>query len=64
MARKVLIISYVWPPAEGVGMLRASRFAKYLPSYGWEPLVLTVDPGTGNIPAGPDGLDGIRVFRT
>jgi len=39
---KVLIISFLWPPEENVGALRVSKFAKYLPRFGWQPTVLTV----------------------
>jgi len=62
--RKVLIISYTWPPMGGVGFIRASKFAKYLPSYGWEPVILTVRPGLrGELPE-EGSLQGIRVHRT
>lgn len=37
--KKVLIISYYWPPAGGVGVLRNLKFVKYLRSFGWEPVV-------------------------
>lgn len=40
--RKVLIITYEWPPMEGVGLIRALKFVKYLPGYGWDPIILTV----------------------
>jgi len=40
--RKVLFISYLFPPAGGGGVQRSSKFVKYLPSFGWMPLVLTV----------------------
>lgn len=43
--KKVLIITYYWPPAGGPGVQRVLKFAKYLPQYGWEPIVLTVDQG-------------------
>lgn len=59
--KKVLIISYLWPPAEGIGLMRALKFAKYLPSYGWEPVVLTV--GIKNGVVGPEEKD-IKVYRT
>ena len=41
--RKILIISYHFPPSMEVGALRVSRFAKYLPSLGWQPVILTID---------------------
>jgi len=37
--KKVLIISYYWPPAGGVGVLRCLKFSKYLRKFGWEPIV-------------------------
>jgi len=43
--KKVLIISYFWPPAGGPGIQRVLKFAKYLPQYSWEPVVLTVSEG-------------------
>jgi len=43
--KKVLIISYYWPPAGGPGSQRVVKFVKYLPEFGWEPVVLTVKNG-------------------
>jgi len=37
--RKVLIISYYWPPAGGISVHRSLKFAKYLRKFGWEPIV-------------------------
>ncbi len=39
--KKVLIISYYWPPAGGSGVQRWLKFSKYLPSYGWKPFIYT-----------------------
>ena len=39
--RKVLIISYYWPPSGGVGVQRWMNFALQLKRNGWEPMVLT-----------------------
>ncbi len=41
--KKVLIITYYWPPAGGPGVQRALKFAKYLPEFDWQPIVLTVE---------------------
>ena len=39
------MIAYHFPPLAGSsGIQRTLRFAKYLPEYGWEPLVLTAHP--------------------
>ncbi len=39
--RKVLIITYYWPPAGGSGVQRWLKFSKYLPEFGWEPIIYT-----------------------
>lgn len=39
--KKVLIITYYWPPSGGSGVQRWLKFVKYLPSYQWEPHVFT-----------------------
>ncbi|WP_420458081.1 glycosyltransferase [Neolewinella sp.] len=39
--KRVLIISYYWPPSGGIAVLRCLKFAKYLRQYGWEPVVFT-----------------------
>ncbi len=41
---KILIITYYWPPSGGGGVQRWVKFCKYLPEYGFEPIVLTVAP--------------------
>ena len=40
--KKVLIISYNFPPVGGAGVQRPVKFVKYLRDFGWEPVVLTV----------------------
>jgi len=40
-ARKVLIVTYYWPPSGGSGVQRWLKFVKYLPSFGWQPFVFT-----------------------
>lgn len=42
--KKVLFITYYWPPSGGAGIQRPVKLAKYLPQFGIEPIVLTVDP--------------------
>ncbi|MBP6235240.1 MAG: glycosyltransferase family 4 protein [Saprospiraceae bacterium] len=41
--KKVLIITYYWPPAGGGGVQRWVKFVKYLQDFGWEPVVYTVE---------------------
>ena len=40
--RRVLMVAYYFPPLGGVGVQRTLKFVKYLPSQGWQPVVLTV----------------------
>ena len=39
--KKVLIISYYWPPSGGSGVQRWLKFSKFLPKYGIKPYVYT-----------------------
>ncbi|MFZ4726062.1 MAG: glycosyltransferase [Paludibacter sp.] len=41
MSKKVLIITYYWIPSGGAGVQRWVKFAKYLRSFGWEPIIYT-----------------------
>ena len=45
MLKRVLIITYYWPPAGGGGVQRWVKFVKYLRDFGWEPIVFTVENG-------------------
>jgi len=42
MKKKVLIIAYNFPPQGGGGVQRTLKFSRYLPLFGWEPVILTV----------------------
>jgi glycosyltransferase involved in cell wall biosynthesis len=39
--KRVLIITYYWPPSGGAGVQRWLKFVKYLNDFGWEPVVYT-----------------------
>ena len=39
--KRALIITYYWPPIGGSGVQRWVKFAKYLPSEGWQPVIYT-----------------------
>ncbi|WP_187151749.1 glycosyltransferase [Methanosarcina siciliae] len=41
--KKVLIVSYCYPPNPSICSSRSKGLAKYLPEFGWEPIVLTVN---------------------
>jgi glycosyltransferase involved in cell wall biosynthesis len=66
---KVLIVTYYWPPSGGAGVQRWLKFSKYLPEFGWEPIILTVDPEYATYPFRDDSLindipPGLRVCTT
>src|SRR3954447_4054037 len=39
--KRVLVIAYFFPPLGGAGVQRTLKHVKYLPEFGWEPVVLT-----------------------
>ena len=41
--KRVLIITYYWPPSGGITVLRCLKIAKYLRQYGWEPVIFTAE---------------------
>ena len=65
--KKVLVITYYWPPSGGAGVQRWLKFVKYLPSLNWEPIIYTVD--NGEYPVLDDSLvndlpSNIKVLKT
>jgi glycosyltransferase involved in cell wall biosynthesis len=54
--KKVLIITYYWPPSGGAGVQRWLKFSKYLPEFGWQPVILTVDPEYASYPQRDESL--------
>jgi len=42
--KQLLIAAYYFPPYALVSVVRVTKFCKYLPQFGWQPSVLTVDP--------------------
>ena len=65
-SKRVLIISYYWPPSGGIGVHRCLKFAKYLRSFGWEPVVYTAKNALypfideGNYKDVPEGITVLR----
>lgn len=39
--KRVLIITYYWPPTGGSGVQRWEKFSKYLPEEDWQPVIYT-----------------------
>ncbi|MBQ6770519.1 MAG: glycosyltransferase family 4 protein [Bacteroidales bacterium] len=43
--KRVLIITYYWPPSGGSGVQRWLKMSKYLPENGWKPVIYTPEDG-------------------
>lgn len=43
--KKVLILTYYWPPSGGAGVQRWLKFVKYLPQFGYQPVIYTHENG-------------------
>ena len=56
MQKKVLIITYYFPPSGGSGVQRWLKFVKYLPEFNIQPIVLTVDEKYASYPQYDDSL--------
>lgn len=41
--KKVLILTYYWPPSGGGGVHRNLKYAKYFRDFGWEPVIYTAE---------------------
>lgn len=41
--KRVLIITYYWPPSGGSGVQRWLKMSKYLPELGWQPVIYTAE---------------------
>jgi len=66
--KKVLFISYFYPPIGGVASIRSVKYTKYLRDYGIEPVVLSVDPRWARLPKDKelkaDIPKDISIYRT
>jgi len=64
--KKILVITYYWPPSGGPGVQRVLKYCKYLPKYGWEPIILTVLDGDFPVLDESLGLEveNFKVFKT
>jgi hypothetical protein len=64
--KKVLIISYYWPPAGGAGVQRWLKFTRYLRDFGWEPIIYTAanpEYPEADYSLANDIPDGVQVIR-
>jgi len=48
--KRLLLVTFVFPPSPYIGAVRPAGLAKYLPQFGWEVLVLTSRLPVGNGP--------------
>ncbi len=67
--KRILIITYYWPPSGGAGVQRWVKFVKYLVKLGYEPFVLTVDTRYATYPQIDHSLvydipETVKVFHT
>ena len=65
--KKILVITYYWPPAGGPGVQRWLKFVKYLPDFGWKPTIFI--PENPSYPMIDETLvkdvsDDLEVIRT
>ena len=47
--KTVMVLAVNFPPTGGVGVIRTLKFVKYLPQFGWNPVVVTLPAGTKQI---------------
>ena len=65
--KKVLILTYYWPPSGGAGVQRWLKFVKYMREFGFEPVVYTAE--NGEMPVIDDSLakdipQGMTILKT
>lgn len=65
--KKVLILTYYWPPSGGAGVQRWLKFVKFMRLYNWEPIVYTAE--NGEMPVVDHSLlkdvpDSVQVLKT
>lgn len=65
--KRVLLVAHHFPPDSAVGGVRPAKFAKYLPQFDWEPLVLTVKENYHEVVDSPQlsgGQPSFPIIRT
>ena len=67
MRRRVALVSGHFVPSNLVGAQRARLWSRYLPEFGWEPIVVTADPEQYEEKPDPDlehlVASGLRVIH-
>lgn len=46
--KRILVLSSFYPPSGGIAQTRIASFVRHLPTFGWEPSVVTIDWNEGN----------------
>lgn len=66
MSRSVLIMTYEFPPSGGGGVQRVTKMSRYLPEFGWQPVVLAAEivPGRPLDPSLATEVAHVEVVRT
>ncbi len=67
--KKILVITYYWPPSGGAGVQRTLKFVKYFPQFDVRPYVITVDPKKASYPVVDETLlndvsKGLDIYYT
>ncbi len=64
--KRLLVLSYYFPPMGMSGVQRTLKFVKYLPEFGWQPVVLTIKPrgSYGYDPALLEEIPDTEIVRT
>ena len=57
--KNCLIISAYFPPIGGIGIQRITKFVRYLPTFNWNPIVLTIPTWSAKLPKDPSVLNEI-----
>ncbi len=64
--KKVLLITYYWPPSGGAGVQRVLKLVKYLRQNNWEPVIYTADEAEYpilDVSLAKDIPEGVTVIR-
>lgn len=61
--KTVLMLCYHYPPANNGGVERSVKFVKYLPLYGWKPLVVTTNKHGSAPTVGSEQVVYVRELR-
>lgn len=67
--KKILFLSYYWPPSGGPGVQRALKFNKYFPNFNIKSTLITVDETKASYPLIDESLskevsDDLKLIRT